>query len=205
MKRRRYYSYVRFNAMRTWPDSSHMSQGHDQPDRSVAAHPQITHVVKIDHSRHTRLIHRLDQQRPDNDIRSPRFIDDRPPPAIIFSPKSLSSFRQRSTSQGWPSFSHDSRRLATGMGINYADRLLSRNGHRNPHTLSEKWRRVVCCHLAARLSSQVAIFRERSIPFGHHSKFCGAMPLSAMPSPDAPAVVAGYPMPRAARAIPPPP
>ena len=59
------------------PDQAQVRQRRNETHRAVAAHAEITNVVKKNHARYARLVLRLHQQRAHHHIRAARFVDHR--------------------------------------------------------------------------------------------------------------------------------
>jgi hypothetical protein len=69
----------------------------------MAAHSEISHVIKENHPGDTRSVGRFTKNGTNQDIRSSRFKDGCSSIDIKVTSKSISLFRQRTTSQFWAS------------------------------------------------------------------------------------------------------
>ena len=96
-------------------DSAHVRQRDDEADGAMAAHAETADVVEENHTGHTRGVFRLDEQRPDHDVRTARLVDDGGPERVEFLLKALTPDGERSAAQIGAARHHDARRLAAGM------------------------------------------------------------------------------------------
>ena len=106
-----------FDAVLARRDATQIGQSRDQADRSMTAHPQVTDIIKKDHSGNTRGIGRLNQARAHDDIRATRFIDDSRTEAIVLVAKNLQLFRQGPTPQVRRAADHNTSGLASSVRI----------------------------------------------------------------------------------------
>src|SRR5215813_12282127 len=88
-----------FNAVNPRTDQIQVGKRNDQANRSMAAHPQIAHIIEKDHSCCTRRITRLTKQCADHDIRSSGFVDDRRTKAVMHGAELLEPLGQWASPQ----------------------------------------------------------------------------------------------------------
>src|SRR5581483_2855379 len=111
----------RIDAMFARLDPAQMRERNDQPNRSVATHAEITHVVKKDDSRGAGFIIRLHQQCAHDHIRSTRFVDDRRAETVVFKTKRVAPRRERAASEIRPALNNDARRLSARVRVDKSD------------------------------------------------------------------------------------
>src|SRR5205823_7695797 len=116
-------SYGSFDPVSSRPDPTHEMQRCDQADGSVPAHPQITHVIKKDHTSSTIWIDWLAQQRTYNNIRAARFVDHRGAEAIVLGAKATKPLGQASFAEVRSAAHHQACGFAAGMGVDHSHSL----------------------------------------------------------------------------------
>ena len=109
-------------------EQTRVSQRHDHTDGAVAAHTEKADVVEEDDAELTRLVVRLDQERPDGHVRAARLTDDGRAKLVVLLPEHLHPFRQRPAAQIRAALEHKPGRFAAGVRINDLD--LGEGGHR---------------------------------------------------------------------------
>ena len=88
-----------------------MSQGRHHANRAMSAHSQVTDIVEEENASGTAGVHRIAEQRTDQHIRTPWFVDHRGTEIVMFRGKPMQPIGHRIVAQRWPSTYDYARRL----------------------------------------------------------------------------------------------
>lgn len=102
-------------------DFSHMRQGCNQSNRAVAAHAEISNVVKEDDTDAALWIMRFAQQRSYDDVRSSRLVYDCGAEQIMIPTKTGQARREWSSPEVRTTANHKPRRFSARVGIDYSN------------------------------------------------------------------------------------
>jgi len=111
------------DSMLACADTSHVRKRSDKANRAVAAHVEVAHVIEEDHARCATSIIRFAEKRPDEHVRTTRFINDGGPKAIMPLSKDFHTLPQRTIAQIRAPLDDDARRLSSSVGIDDSDLL----------------------------------------------------------------------------------
>src|SRR5437870_221819 len=103
------------------PDAPEVRERHDEADRTMTTHAEVTDVVEVDHARRAGGICRIDEQSPDQHVRTARLVDDGRAKTIVLGSHALQSNGQWAASQVRSTADHDPSGLAAGVGVDHLD------------------------------------------------------------------------------------
>ena len=109
-------------------DFSLMRQRGDETDGAVAAHGEAADIIKKNHAGRAGFVLRLNQQRPHQNIRAARLVDNRRTKAIMLAAKTLQLPGHRSAAEFRTAGHHHPGGLPARVRINHRDLIHFRWG-----------------------------------------------------------------------------